>query len=245
MSSSSWSSPPPRRSTSSSAKTSSACSSVSRSALRGPRDRLLGQPGRPPERPGHLLLRHARLEQRDRAVHLAQPPDDREHEPAGALAVRLELLGERERRAQVARHERVGEVVGLRGGVARGQLAPRPPLRRSPTGAGRSRASRARARAAAGSGPPATRAPWPPRGSSWSPSSRAALHRPLGQLPGLRRGAVAHLAAGLLDRVAQRLERLAAHDQDEHGVRAAGRPARPRAAPSSPAFQAPASSTSR
>ena len=217
MSSSSWSSPPPRRSTSSSEKTSRACSSVSRSALRARAIVFLASQGGPPSAPGHLLLRHAGLEQRDRAVHLAQPPDDREHEPAGALAVRLELLGERERRAQVARHERVREVVGLRRVVARGQSLH---VLRSGVGRGmqgdRELLELARE-------PLLARAH--PRHEllgalavQLQPELAAALHRPLGQLPGLRGRAVADVAAGLLRRVAQRLERLAADDQDQHGV---------------------------
>jgi hypothetical protein len=54
-------------------------------------------------------------------VHLAQPPDDREDEPPRPLPVGLELLGERERLPQVARHQCVREVVDLRGAVRGGE----------------------------------------------------------------------------------------------------------------------------
>src|SRR3712207_8738297 len=49
------------------------------------------------ERARHLLLGHARLEERGGTVDLAQPADDRVDEPSGALVVGLQLLGERQR----------------------------------------------------------------------------------------------------------------------------------------------------
>ena len=88
----------------------------------GARDRALGQPGRHGKRPGHLLLRHARLDQRGRAMNLPKPPYDREHEPPGTLAVGLQLLRQSQTAAQVPGHERVGEVVRLGCAVPRREL---------------------------------------------------------------------------------------------------------------------------
>ena len=51
------------------------------------------------------------------------------------------------------------------------------------------------------------------------PELAGALDAPLGQLPRLRGGVLAHLAAGALDRLRELLQRLAAHDQHEHGLR--------------------------
>ena len=55
-------------------------------------------------------------------MHLPEPANDGEDQPAGPLAVLVELLGERERALQVARDERVGEVVRARRGVGRREL---------------------------------------------------------------------------------------------------------------------------
>ena len=51
-------------------------------------------------------------------MHLTEPPHDREDQPSGPLAVLVELLGERERGLEVARDQRVGQVVGAGRGVA-------------------------------------------------------------------------------------------------------------------------------
>src|SRR5829696_3612178 len=63
---------------------------------------LLREPGRRLQRLPHLALRNAPVEQGGRAMHLAQAADDGEDEAARALPVRIELLGECERGAQVA-----------------------------------------------------------------------------------------------------------------------------------------------
>jgi hypothetical protein len=47
----------------------------------------------------------------------------------------------------------------------------------------------------------------------------APLEDPLGQLPWLRRGVLAHFAAGLLDRLRELLERLATRDRHQDGLR--------------------------
>src|SRR5829696_6593870 len=82
---------------------------------------LLDEPRRRLERLAHLRLRHALIEQRGGTVDLAQAADDRIHESPRALAVRLELLGQPERRLEVAGDQRVGEVVGLGSGVTGGE----------------------------------------------------------------------------------------------------------------------------
>ena len=76
-----------------------------------------------------------------------------------------------------------------------------------------------------------------------SPSSRRPFlacptGHPLRHLPRLRRRVVAQLAARLLDRLGERLQRLAAHDQHQHGVRAACAPSAAISGSSSAAFHA-------
>ena len=53
--------------------------------------------------------------------------------------------------------------------------------------------------------------------SSWRPELARVADAPLGQLPRLRGGVLAHLAAGLLDRLRELLRGLAARNQDQHG----------------------------
>ena len=178
----------------------------------------LGQPGRHAERAGHLLLRHARLDQRGRAVDLAKPSHDRVDESSRPLAVGLELLREREACAQVPRHQRVGQVVGLRCAVSGGELL----HVAHPRGGRRMERDRellqlARQPLLAGADPGDEllgRVRVEPQ-----PQLQRPLDGPLGQLPCLGGGTVAHLSAGLLDRRAQRLQRLSPHDQDQDGVR--------------------------
>ena len=160
----------------------------SRSAFSRPGDRLLGEPRRPAERSRHLLLRHAGLEQRGRAVHLAQPADDREHEPArrarratrAARRARASRAGRRPRarrrgrrpaaRCRPRRARSTSAGAGVRGGVERD-----------------ARASRARATSRCWLVPDQRHELLgAPRASSCRPELAAALHRPLGQLPRLR-----------------------------------------------------------
>ena len=108
-----------------SAKTQIARSSAARSAFLARATVFFDEPGRRLEGLADLGLGQPLVEQRRGAVHLAQPSHDREDQAAGPLAVRLELLGEGKRGLQVAGHERVGEVVDLGRGVARGQVARR------------------------------------------------------------------------------------------------------------------------
>jgi hypothetical protein len=127
-------------------------------------------------------------------VDLAQSAHHREQQAAGPLAVRLELLGQRERRAQVPRHERVGEVVGLGRGVARGQgLDVGGRDVRARVDGQRQLLQLAREALLAGAH---QRDQLLGRLLIYLDAQlTAALEHPLRQFPGLRRGVLAHLAA--------------------------------------------------
>ena len=150
-----------------------------------PRDHLLAGPRWALQSGRDLGVRHARPEQRGGLMDLAEPAHDRPYELAGTLAVLVELLGQRERSAQVAGHERVGEVVGARRGVRGGQLLHVGGRSRSWTDAGRARSSRAPARGAAGSSPPGATSSFAASWSSCRPSSRACPTHHFGSSHGL------------------------------------------------------------
>ena len=167
-------------------------SSAARSAFA--RHGLLDQPRRRLERLADLRLGHALVEQRGGPVDLAQAADDRIDEPARALPVRLELLGQRERRLEVARDERVGEVVGLGAASRAASESTSAVVTFVPGGRARASFSSSRDEALLARPHQATSS-LAASGSSWMPSSRprSTSH---GQLPRLRGGVLAHLAAG-------------------------------------------------
>ena len=180
-------------------------------------DGFLGPPRRP-RRLRDFALAHPGVEQLDHAVHLSHPVHDRVHEAAGALILGGKLLGERHRELHVTEHHGVGQVVDLGRGVARGEQFD---VLRARRGLGVERncdlldLAHEPLLAAAGHGDEGAR--------RLGVHLEAVLLRtgdhPLGQLPRLRRGVLAHLSAGGLHGLGERCGRLAARDQHEHGVR--------------------------
>ena len=163
-----------------------------------------------------LRVGHPGREQRGSLMYLAQPPHDGPDQLVGPLAVDLELLGERDRRAQVAGHECVREVVRARGRVGG----------REPLDVGRRHVRRRMQ----GDGDllELAREPLLARADArhellrrlpveLKPELAGVPDAPLGQLPGLGGGVLAGLAAGLLDGLVQLLGCLAAGNEDEDG----------------------------
>jgi hypothetical protein len=150
-------------------------------------------------------------------VHLAQPANDRPDELAGGLAVLLEPLGKRERALQVPGYERIGEVVGAGCGVTRSQALD---------------VRHGHIRRGVQCQPDLLELAGEPLLALADPADEllggvlvqlqaelaGAFDTPLRELPRLRSRVLAGLATGLLDRLAELLDGLAARDQDEHGV---------------------------
>ena len=151
-------------------------------------------------------------------MHLAEPPHEREDQPARLLAVLVELLRKRQRLLQVAGHERVREVVGAGRGVGCREaldIGRRDVHGRVKREADLLQLARQPLLARADSCHQLLRR----LGVQLQSQLAGVADAPLGQLPRLRCGVFAGFPARLLDGLRQLLHRLAARDQHQHRVR--------------------------